>query len=291
MSSNTQTLSDFPETVSSPLVTQEIFSFMENSFKERENDTNVNRASAASGCVRKRWYKAHGYKGEPMQGRAYAVFLNGDLIEHAYKYLIAQACVGPDKFYSEVDFGQVVGELTLQGRQFTQYAQDTVNIDINGLKVTGHADGWGRRNSDGQWELIEIKSSASYGFDRFKSGEIPDYIKQAHALLMSDKAQKLGAKSVRFLYMCKDTSHMFDRVFEFDVKTAELVRGEFIAAQAEDAPERPFGPIQETFRKNPTGRTVLPWQCGYCEFRAECQPNFKMEISKTGKPVFVEEKK
>lgn len=269
--------------------TQEIFDWVKEQLGRKDVGT-ANRPSSAPQCVRKRWFQNKGIEGEPMQPRSLLVFATGDVVEHVLKFFIAKACVGPGKLYSEVDFGVKDGTFTIQHREFDIYRQEKVEIQMPGLTIVGSPDGWGKRNSDGEWELIEIKSSSSYGFDDFVRGEC-DYLKQATTLLMSDKAKALNAKSYRFYYMNKNTSAIFDRLYHFDEGLAAQVRLEFLATNGQSLPPIPtndpdIGPQEELYRKKPTGRSKLGWKCGYCDYKDKCYANLKKEFSSTGKPVF-----
>lgn len=260
----------------------------------RKEVTGANRASSASQCVKKRWLQNQGEEGEPLQPRSILVFATGDMVEHVLKYFIAKACVGPGKLYSQVDFGVKDGTFTIQQREFDIYRQETTNLLIGGLTIPGHADGWGKRNEDGQWELIEIKSSANFGFDKFVEGETPDYIKQAHTLMMSAKGLALGVRSARFFYMKKETSHIFDRRYEFDDELAKTVKTEYMIAAGSEEPRRPHEPADEkvynrkTREYDLTGRKILGFPCSYCEYKQKCFSNISLEY-KSGKPVWTVE--
>lgn len=269
----------------------EIYDWVTEQLGRKEVGT-ANRASAAPQCVRKRFLQNQGVQGETMQPRSLVVFATGDVVEHVLKYFISKACVGPGKLYSEVDFGEKTGTFTIQHREFDIFKQETLEYQIAGVPVTAHADGWGKRNSDGQWECIEIKSSASYGYDKFIAGETPDYIRQVHALMFSPKAKERQVRSARFFYMKKDTSHIFDRLYEYDPKVADQVMREFQVAAAEFEPAPPFQPEDETVynRKtktyDPTGRQILGYPCSYCEYKSNCFSEAQLDF-KGGKPIWI----
>lgn len=252
--------------------------------------TDANRASSAPNCIRKRWFQNQKIQGAPMQPRSLLVFALGDLVEHSFKYFISQACVGPGKLYSEVDFGEKDGTFTVQHRQFDIYKQEKVFIRMPwGLVIPGHPDGWGKRNSDGRWELIEVKSTASFGFDKFVDGEC-EYLKQINVLLMSDKAKRLGATEGRFYYQNKNTSAIYDRLYPADLSMQrEIISDYRTAAEPLSPPPVPradgIGPEAETYRKAPTGRFKLGWKCSYCDYNKLCFPNAKLEF-KGGKPIY-----
>lgn len=267
----------------------QIYQWASEYLSKREIGT-ANRCSSAPQCVRKGWFQNKGERGEDLQPRQVLVFGLGDLVEHWMKDLIAKSCVGPGKIYSEVDFGKVVDKFIVQHREFNIYEQDELSIHINDFVISGHPDGWGKRNEDGQWELIEIKSAASYGFEDFVKGEI-GYLEQVYALSMSTKAIQLGVDSARFWFMNKNTSAIFDRLYKIDPNEQKRVKTEFLQRNGPEMPPVPvspdIGPINEMVRRVPTGRKILGWKCGYCDYKAKCWPDAKLEFSKTNRPVWV----
>lgn len=273
-----------------PTATLQIYQFIEK-YLEREKDSNVNRCSAATMCVKRRWYQHHGYEATPLTPRKIVNFLLGDLTERVLLYFIKEGLVGAGKIYSQVDFGEVLGTIQFQGRDIEIYSQKDLTFKLpDGTPITGHADGFGVRGSDNRNELIEIKSAASYGFDEFKKNGPGDYLKQAHALMMTEYAQELGVTAVRFYYLSKETGHLYDRVYDYQPSIAKLVRKEFLIAKGTEEPNAPYGFKDEMFRGKPTGKTTVDWRCGYCSYLTHCKPGFTKEF-KSGKPKFYWEKK
>lgn len=279
----------FSETDDDKLLPQgsiEIYRYINELNEEREPRIELS-ASSMSRCYKANWYQYNGYESLPLNPRAGLVFILGDVTEHVMKYLIASSCVGEGKLYSEVDFGEKTGEFVIQHRKFDTFKQETLEIPMSKEHViSGHADGWGKRNSDGQWELIEIKSAATFGFDKFKRGEVPDYIKQCHTLCLSTKAKALKVKGMRFFYMNKNTSHVFDRFYHFDKAIALKVYEEFWLSISEDEPERPYELVDETYYKKKTGRKIAAYPCSYCSYVTTCFDGLKREVNKD-KPVWV----
>lgn len=269
----------------------EIHEWISKDLLKREVGT-ANRASSAPSCVRKRWFQNQGVKGEPMGPRSIIVFAFGDATEHIIKYFIAKACVGPGKLYSEVDFGEKDGTFTIQHREFDIYKQETLTYTIGGIPVTAHADGWGKRNSDGRWELLEVKSASFQGFAKFVKGEA-SYIKQVHALMMSPKAKELKADTARFFFMNKNNSDIFDRLYPYNPALAYEVDQEFKMAAGPSKPSIPIddpdiGFQEALYRGKPTGKKTLGYKCGYCEYKTtECFPEAKLDF-KSGKPIWLQ---
>jgi hypothetical protein len=270
-----------------PVGSFQIYEYIDEYLGRKGKDTHINRASAASMCHKRRWYQGHGFEGEKLTPRKIVNFTLGDLTEHTVKYFILKACVGSGKLYSEVDFGSEVGRFTIQGgKEIILYDQEDLTAGIGNIVVTCHVDGWGKRNSDDKWELIEVKSAADYGFERFKESGPDDYLKQAMVSLQTGKAKKLDASEVRFFYLKKNTGHIWDRIFPFDHALANEVAEEYKISNQGEEPKPPYTAIPELYRKKPTGRFVLPWQCGYCPYTAICHPEAALEF-KNDKPTYV----
>lgn len=259
-----------------PSATLQIYNEIEISLKGEENG-NVLRASAASLCVRRRWYQRNGYVGSPLTPRKIVNFLLGDLSERTLVHFIKKGCVGHGKIYSEVKFGDPLGKIQFQGRDIEIYKQHTMSFELQGNTITGHADGFGKRNIDGQWELIEIKSAADYGFQSFQKDGPGDYLKQAHALMLTKECRELDIKTVRFFYLRKSTGHLWDRAFHYDELIAEDVRRSFLLSAGDMIPVAPYDYVEAKIRGKPTGRTTVPWQCQYCGFLKECKGEYELE--------------
>jgi hypothetical protein len=256
-------------------------------YLSRGKDNNVNRASAANMCVRRRWYQHHGHEGTPLTPRKVINFQLGDLTERVMLYYIKQALTGPGKLYSEVRLGDVIGSIHFQGKELEIYQQKTFSFTLeNNQKVTAHVDGLGKRNADGKWELIEIKSAADWGFEGFVDNKPLDYLKQAHASMMTDECRALEIDQVRFFFLKKNTGNIWDRLYSFDETIANNVLKEFLLATKKEAPERPHGLVAETYYKKPTGRKVAGFPCSYCPFLKQCHGEHEKEF-KSGKPVYV----
>lgn len=269
-----------------PKATYEIYNYI-NEYLGRKPDTHVNRASSASMCFKRRWFQKNAYPATPLTPRKLVNFLLGDLSEKTMQHFIKEACVGPGKLYSQVDFGKEIGQFTIQGKKIAVYEQPDLTARVGEIEVTAHVDGWGLRNSDKQWELIECKSAADYGFDSFVSNGPGDYLKQSTVNLMTDKAIELEAKSVRYFYLKKNTGHLWDRVFNFDKDLWRDVIQEYYLANGKEEPRRPHVPQIEKFRGKSTGRKVLFWACSYCPYTSECWKGEATLEFKNNKPLWV----
>jgi len=271
-----------------PSATNMIYEFIEENLnKKRENATDVNRASAATMCPKRRWYQRRGDEGTPLTPRKIVNFALGDLSEKTLLHFIREGCVGPGKLYSEVDFGMETGSFTIQnGFTVRDYTQGDLHTKAGDIEIVGHPDGIGKRNSDGKWELIEIKSSANYGFSKFKDEGAGDYLNQAHVLMMSEELQLLGVKDVRFYYLRKETGHVWDILHHFDEKIwAATVEGYRISNQ-ETLPTTPFELERESKwagKGKPrkfTGLIKAGFPCSYCPYLDKCHPGLTKEFKK-----------
>lgn len=283
---STASLSDF-EDRAVPTASLQIYQYVQ-SFLERIEEEGLpkdqNRASAAPACPTKRWYRMQGFKEETMSPRTIINFAMGDIAEVVMAHFVAHGLVGPGKLYSEVDFGTPANTFRIQKKEFTQYHQPDLLALVGDIPVTAHADGWGKRNSDGQWEYIEFKSSSNYGFSKFKEGE-DGYIKQAHVLMKTNKAIALGVTQTRFFFLRKETGHIWDRVVKFDENIWNEVVQEYAAAAGPTMPPAPF-----ELSRDKLGRLVAKYPCSRCGFLEQCKGKYKIEMGKAfGKdyPIFV----
>lgn len=268
-----------------PTATLQIYEFIHN-YLSRPPDTHVNRASSATLCYKRRWFQRKGFTGTPLTPRKMVNFLLGDLSEKTMQFFIKEACVGVGKLYSEVDFGKAIGSFTIQNKHISVYEQENLTSQLGDILATAHVDGWGKRNIDGQWELIECKSAADYGFDKFKETGPDDYLKQAMVNLLTNKALELKAKSVRFFYLKKNTGHLWDRLYHFDQELANEVIEEFKLAMGEMEPRAPHPLKAESFRGKSTGRTIAAFPCTYCPYLERCHGKYEVQF-KGLTPVYV----
>jgi hypothetical protein len=278
-----------------PTCTLAIYKGIEKRALEAGQSIEVNRASSANLCPRRRWYQRLRTPGAPLTPRKRINFTLGDLTEAVTTYFINQDLVGPGKLYSEVDFGEPEASLEMKGVKIETYKQLEFNTKIGDLNIVGHPDGLGKRNSDGKWELIEIKSAANYGFKEFKSEGPGTYLKQAHVLMASEECKKLGVTQVRFIYLRKETGSLWDGLFKYDDRIFTHTAQEFKEVMEEEPPARPYPLIPEMKGygkyKKPSGRTTCEWQCGYCPYIEKCQGKFTVEFKKdqwgSHKPVYI----
>ena len=265
----------------------------------RKKDVYVNRASSATMCPKRRQYQRKGVEGTPLTPRKIVNFMMGDLAEMTMLYFISEACVGEGKLYSEVDLGGVKGEVQIGDKLVKTFQQKTLITNVGEIEVTCHADGFGKRNSDGKWELIECKSSSNWGFKLFKSDGPEDYLKQAHAVMASNECKALGITETRYFYLRKETGHLWDRLAKWDEGVWETVKREFVEVLQDDEIPTPIQLIPEMSgrspNKRPTGRYTAQFPCTYCPYLETCQGPYTLEWKEDQqgnmKPQYIFEKK
>ena len=256
-----------------PLLTQKIYQFISDN-EATIDDTNVNRASAANMCVRRRWYQRNGQIGKRLTPRKLINFKMGDVSEAVVKHYIAKS-----GFYKEVRFGNVTGTYTLNGRDhYEQYGQITNTFQLpTGETITTHYDGLGLTH-EGEWELIEIKSTSDWGYKSFKEEGTTDYLPQAHANMLTDELTALNVRKVRFVFLRKQTGHIWDQAYKFDDALAKKVIEDFMVVLKDSIPDRPFEPQKEIKKRREgnkwipeeTGRATLGFPCTYCPYAQQC---------------------
>jgi len=221
------------------------------------------RLSNAGKCARALGYQYHRVPGEPLAGRAIRTFEAGDRTEARLRELATKA-------------GIVLHDV-----------QREVVMPIEGTAgVVGHIDGT-FDGDDGARHVLDFKSINSLGFDRVVDGGTEyAYRCQMNAYM---EAMELRTWAL-IIYENKDTQHLHEDRVEYDAAIVEEVRARFrrvTASTAETHPEREHFPIAEMFRKKPTGRFVLPWQCAYCAWKKPCWGVSEPTTFRGSRPVWV----
>jgi hypothetical protein len=254
-----------------PTATLQIYEYI-HTYLGREDSTHINRASSATLCPKRRWYQKNGCKGESLTPRKVVNFLQGDLAERSLKFFVEKGCVGPGKLYSEVNFGTVTGSLFFQNKEIIIHEQESLTAKVGRFKFTAHVDGWGRRNIDNKWELIEFKSAANYGFSEFKKSGPKDYLKQAHVAMQTTKGRDLRVSEVRFFYLRKETGHLWDSLYHFDRDLWREILEEAKIANGKKEPKAPF----------PKYGNTVKFPCTYCPYLKHCHGEYTIEWKNAG---------
>lgn len=189
-------------------------------------------------CIRKQWYRAHGYQGEKLEPWTHIKFIYGDLIEALVVCLAKMA-------------GHEV-----RGEQDVLY--------VEGVK--GHRDAV----IDGH--TVDIKSASKYGFQKFVDGTVAasdsfGYIDQLTAYTegASDDVDKSASYN---LAVAKEMG----KLALFELKADDMpdikarVRDVVAACGSDTPPDRPYAPLAD----GKSGNMKLGVACAYCPHQGEC---------------------
>lgn len=244
---------------------------------EREQSSRIGAHNVGT-CPRKLWYTVHGYKGEPLGGRALAVFDLGNRVEDAIMAFLEQAEVAhiraarkQDAVYVEELGGRVVPDFL---------------FEVDGETIVG-----------------EVKSMSDFAFARAERGEVDEqYLCQVEVYMRAFNTQRGLLVAYR-----KETSHLAEVLVERDDARWERIKANVAQACADTPPERPYtlaidcedcGGSGKTPAKglahkacNGTGRIpygpIIPrFPCGYCQYREECWGALEMVMDPKGRPVW-----
>jgi len=210
-------------------------------------------------CDKSLWYKVNmADQGIPLTPEALGTFFYGDILE-AVVIALAKAS-GHD----------------VQGEQDTLY--------VHGIK--GHRD----VIIDGM--TVDVKSASSYGFQKFKEGNLREddpfgYISQLSSYVYAGKDDPLVTNKTEgaFLAVRKDRWGLcldkYDFTEELKHKEAEVERKKSIVGGP--MPTRRIPPVPQS-KTSPN--TKLDVKCSYCSFRKLCYPEARTFLYSTG-PVFL----
>lgn len=205
------------------------------------------RLSAAGKCPRSLSYAYHGFerKGKEKDSRSCVVFFQGDMVE---------AMV--------VQLARLSG-CALLGVGTNQIG---VRLDINGISVPGHPDGFVLVSNDAGASigLLEVKSMSSYSYERFEKGEIDEgYQAQIQMYLKTS-----GCNWCVLVAVNKDSGVMNERKIDYDPELASKTEDNLrkvLLSTPESLPDAP-----STHDCDEKG--VYPWMCLYCSFWGVCRP-------------------
>lgn len=211
-------------------------------------------------CQRETWYKHHDGEREKLLPSAHIKFLYGNILEELLLFL-----------------AQVAGhDVTEQ--------QGVCEHDLgNGWNLRGRIDAV----IDG--EVVDVKSTSSFGFDKFRSGTLErddpfGYIVQ----LASYKKLKNNDKRGGFLAIDKQNGHIVLYRPEKQVDVIKLAQHLSKVLERDTPPDRAFDLIPD----GKSGNMKLPTNCGYCAFKFKCWADANnghglRVFSYSGKPVFL----
>jgi hypothetical protein len=172
----------------------------------------------------------------------------GDIVEAIFKGLLVQSGV---KFSNGED----------------------VSMDLGaGVTINGTPD----LIMDGKVDDIKSASPWSYtnkfkDFDTLAESDSFGYVAQ-----LGGYAKAAGVKPGGWWVINKGTGE-FKYVSAGDIDTEEVAENTraLAAKLAENKFERCYEPIEETYRKKPSGNLILGKECGWCDYRYKCWPGLQ----------------
>ncbi len=201
-------------------------------------------------CMRQQWYKFNMPEaGEKLMGHTKFKFLYGNILEEAVLYMAEEA-------------GHEVKE------QQTRVEADVPRVNGGDWTISGRIDGVVDRC------LIDVKSTSSYGYQRYKYGidAANDSFGYRYQLGFYEGFGDFeNAKDDHgFIWIDKQNGHI--TYTQCDVpSTAEILqraRDIADAVETEDVSGVDRGYVPEAYGKS--GNECLPMSCSYCSFNKEC---------------------
>lgn len=209
-------------------------------------------------CLRKHWYNFNMPEcSAPLMGHTKFKFLYGNILEEAVLYMAEEA-------------GHTVTD-----------QQARVEMDLReGWKISGRIDGL----VDGV--LVDVKTTSSYGFTRYKGGinHSNDSFGYLWQLGFYKAYGDFSFSEEGFIWIDKQNGH----IAYTEVQTPELLEIEERANAIVDAIETkeeldvPRGYTDEPYGKS--GNMTLPITCAYCDFKHQCWPGLRT-FAYSHKPV------
>jgi hypothetical protein len=201
-------------------------------------------------CMRQHWYKFNMPEaGAKLTGNTKFKFLYGNILEEAVLYMAEEA-------------GHAVTD-TQERVEATVERSHGVDWEISG-RIDGILDG----------VLIDVKSTSSFGFQRYKHGIVHtnDSFGYLYQLGFYDAFGEFATThtDTGFLWIDKQNGHI--AYTQCDVPSAaeiiQRARDIANAVESEDVLTVDRGYAPEPYGKS--GNECLPMPCSYCDFKQEC---------------------
>jgi ribosomal protein L44E len=243
--------------------------------EERISSKGKLRMSGGGHCARKQWYGYQGEQGEALSPRTINTFLMGDICEVGISTL---ARLAGWKFKTAgVEHNEVQTQIEIIPHRGDAPQEPFL--------IKGHVDDILIVPEEEKIYAVEYKSASEYSYKDFETNGLSESF--GYRSQVSLYLDALGLDEAIVVYMCKNTGHICDRVVKKDTSLIQQAKENWRKIlNYPEAADRKFDSVPETFRKKPTGRQVLPYQCSYCQFVKQCRPDAVLEFS-CGKPVFV----
>ena len=183
----------------------------------------------------------------------------------------------PANFLMNMMIGDIVeavfkGILTEAGVEFSDGFKSTLEV--------------GKHKIDGTHDLImnkrvdDIKSASPWSYkNKFKDYQtLRDHDAFGYIGQLAGYSKALGVEAGGWWVINKATGE-FKYVDAFDMAVERVDILEEIEHKADDLEKntfkRCFEPVEETFRKKPTGNKILAEECGWCKYRYKCWPSLQ----------------
>jgi hypothetical protein len=209
------------------------------------------RLSAIGKPDRQLWYSYNGYTGEKLLPHNYIKFMYGHMIEEMLLF-----------------FTRMAGH-SVEGEQ--------KKCTVEG--VDGHMDA----RIDNR--LIDVKSTSSYSFKKFKDGTLAEddpfgYVAQLKAYAHSEGDDKYGWLAIdkqngHLCYLEYDNNTKHPKI---DYSIADRVNHVKDMVKSEEPPERCYDPVED----GKSGNMKLPVGCSYCGYKKHCYPDLRGFAYSTG---------
>tara|TARA_R110000803_G_scaffold18637_2_gene49515 strand:+ start:4522 stop:5367 length:846 start_codon:yes stop_codon:yes gene_type:complete len=202
-------------------------------------------------CTRSLWYDLNGDdKKEPLRPETKIKFMMGDIVEALLIYLAKEA-----------------------GHEVTKQQAE---VEIDGIK--GHIDSF----IDG--ELVDIKSSSSYGMKKFKNGTLPNDDPFGYIDQISGYARAFGKDQATFVAFDKSTGELATYTHKDLSDTSAKIKKVRADTSRKTPPKRAFEPVDD----KPSGGKKLNVNCSYCAHKETCWEDIGVDAKfRYGRPVFI----
>lgn len=185
--------------------------------------------------ARQLWYNKHSrIKAKDFQSTLLIKFLYGHLLE-----------------------ALVVFFIKLSGHEITDQQKE---VTVSGIK--GHMD----CKIDG--EVVDIKSTSGFAFNKFKNGTLPDQDSFGYMAQLAGYEEAEGTDQGGFLAINKETGELW--FFKPDELDKPNIKSKIKGLKAQLKKPEPPDFCYETIAEGTHGNFKLPKECGWCPHKIEC---------------------